>query len=139
MRNREELLFLSGFLGGSLLGVLFAIELIKHFDEDENGEGDEQEIDDILEEVAVGDMGGGVGAEEIGDVDGKGREIETAGEEAGDRHDDVVNERFDDGSEGATDGDANGEVNDATAIDKFFELVDKGAVGDGFDGMERRF
>ncbi len=88
-----------------------------------------------MDEIAVGDVGGSVGAENIGDVNRKSREVETAGEEAGDRHDDIVDKGFHDGGEGATDGDTDRKVDDATAIDEFFELADKLTIGDFLDGV----
>lgn len=89
-----------------------------------------------MDEVAVGDVSGGVGTEEVGDVDSEGREVETTGEEAGDRHDDVVDERLDDGSKGATNGDTNGEIDDTAAIDEFFKLIDEIAMSDFFDRVK---
>ncbi len=78
-----------------------------------------------MDETAVGDVGGTVGAEDVGDVDGEGAKIEAASKETGDRHNDVIDERIDDGGKGATNGDTDSEVDDATAVDEFFELVDK--------------
>lgn len=86
-----------------------------------------------MEEVTVGDVGGGVGAEDVGDVEGEFGEVEAAGEKAGDWHDDVVDKGIDDGGEGATDGDTDCEVDDAAAVDKLFELLDKVTFGDFFE------
>ena len=105
--------------------VFRAIELVHSADNDENDEGDEKEVDDVLEEVPVGDMGDRVGAEEVRDVEGEARKVETAGEKAGDWHDDIVDKGFDNSSEGATDGDTDREIDDATAVDEFFEFLDE--------------
>lgn len=113
---------------------MFAVHTVDEFDDDEDSEGDNDEVDDILEEVAISDVSDGIGAKEIGDVDREGREIETAGDEAGDWHNHVVDKRFDDSGEGATDGDTDGEVDDAATIDKFTKLFHERALGDSFDG-----
>ncbi len=90
-----------------------------------------------MEEVAVGDVGDGVGAEDVRDVEGEAREIKAAGEETRDRHDNIVDEGFHDGGEGATDGDTDCEVDDAAAVDELFELLDEIAVGDFGDNTSR--
>lgn len=119
-----------------LVGVFLTVEAVHHLDDEEDSEGNNEEIDDILDKVAVSDVGGRVGTEEVGNVDGESRKVETAGEKTSDRHDDVVDERFDDGGEGATDGDTDGEINDAAAVDEFFEFTDEAAVSDFLDGMK---
>lgn len=78
-------------------------------------------------------MGSTVGAEDIGDVDSEGAEVETAGEEANDGHNNIVNKRINDGGEGATNGDTNCEINNAAAIDELLKFADKGALGNLFD------
>lgn len=78
-----------------------------------------------MDKVAVGDVGGSVGAEDVRDVDGEFREVGAAGEEAGDRHDDVVDERGDDRSESATDGDTDCELDDVAAVDKFAKFFEE--------------
>lgn len=122
-------------LGG--LSVFGAVEAVHGAHNDENSEGDDEEINDVLDEIAVSDVGDGVGTEDVGDVNGQGREVEAAGEEAGDGHDDVIDKGFDDGGEGATNGDTDGEIHDAAAVDEFakffkevavFEFLDKGLV-----------
>lgn len=82
-------------------------------------------------------MSGGVGAKEIGYVDSKGRKIGTAGEKAGDRHNDIIDERLDDGGKSTTDGDTDGEIDDVAAINEFFEFVNKSAFGDLFDRVAK--
>ena len=126
-----------GFFGFSLgvgdVFVVLAVHAIDKTDDNEDREGDDEEIDDVLEKIAVGDVGDGVGTEEIGDVEGKGREVETASNKAGDRHDHVVDKGFDDGGEGATNCDTDGEINNAAAIDELAELFHEGTFGDFFD------
>lgn len=122
--------------GGLVFGVFLAVELVHKFDNDENSKSDDEEIDDILDEITVGDMSGSIGTEEIGDIDREGRKVKTAGEEASNRHNNIIDERFDDGSESATNSDTDGEINDATAIDKFLELINEVTVGDFLNWME---
>lgn len=120
------LLFGLGLLFELFFGsVLSTVELVHSFDDDEDGESDDEEVDDVLDEVAVSDVGDGVGAEDIRNVDREGGEIKTAGQEAGDGHDDVVDKGFDDGGESATNRDADGEIHDATAVDELFKFADK--------------
>lgn len=128
-----------GFFFGDTGGfdVFSAVELVHGADDDEDDEGDEEEVDDVLEEVTIGDVGDGIGAEEVRNIESEARKVEAAGEEAGDWHDDVVDERFDDGSEGATDGDTDSEIDDATAIDELFEFLDEIAFGDAGDKPAR--
>lgn len=129
-----------GFFFGDASGfdVFSAVELVHGADDDEDNKSDEKKVDDVLEEVAVGDMSDGVGAEEVRNIESEARKVETAGEEAGNWHDDVVDERFDDSGEGTTDGDTDSEIDDATAVDKFFEFLDEIAFGDAGDNSARR-
>ncbi len=76
-------------------------------------------------------MGDGISAEDIGDVDGERSKIETAGDETDNWHDNVINQGFGNCSEGSTDGDTNGQIDDIAAIDEFFELADNGLFGNG--------
>lgn len=122
-----------GFFGVGDFFVVFAVHAVDEFDNDKDSESNNEEIDDVLQEVAISDVGNGIGAEEIRNVDREGGEIETTGEEAGNRHNHVVDEGFDDGSEGATDGDTNGEVDDATTVDELTKLLHERAFGDFFD------
>lgn len=125
--------------GFGVVGIFLAVELVYGTDDNKDNEGNDEKINDVLDEIAIGDMGGGIGAEDVWYVDSEGREVETAGEEAGNGHDDVVDERFDDSSEGATDGDTDGKVDDAAAVDELFKLVDEGAFGDFFDRVGMGF
>lgn len=78
-------------------------------------------------------MSDSVGAEKVRDVEGEAGKVETAGEEAGDWHDNIVDEGLDDSGKCATDGDTDGEVNDAATVDKLFELLNEVAFGDASD------
>lgn len=128
-----------GFFFGGMGGfdISSAVEFVHGADNNEDNEGNEEKVDDVLEEVAVSDVGDGVGTEEVWDVEGETREVETAGEETRNRHDDVVNEGFNNGGKGATDGDTDGEVNDAATIDKLFEFLDEIAFGNAGDDAVR--
>lgn len=113
--------------------ILRTIEFIHGADNNEDDEGDEKEVDDVLKEVAVGDVGDGVGSEEVRNVESKAGKVETAGEEAGDGHDDIVDEGLDNGGEGATNGDTNSEIDDAAAVDELFKFLDEVAFRDASD------
>lgn len=80
-------------------------------------------------------MGDGVGAEDVGNINGERTEIGTASDKGGDRHNDVIYEGFDDGGESAADCNTDGEVNDVAAVDKFCEFTEEGKVHKGFDGV----
>lgn len=80
-------------------------------------------------------MGGGIGTEKIGDVDSEGRKIGTTSEKTGDRHNDVIDERFNDGGKRTTNGNTDSKINYVAAIDKLFEFADKGTFSDVFDGV----
>lgn len=100
---------------------------IHGFDDEENHPSDDEELDDVLNEVAVSDDGFGVSAEEIRNADGELSEVGAAHEKADDGHNDVVDEGIDDGGEGATDGNTDGEVNYGAAIDEFHEFFAEAA------------
>lgn len=119
----------SGFFGGELGGfsVFGTVEAVHGANNYEDDKGNEEEVDDVLDEVAVGDVGDRIGAEDVGDVEGEAGKVETAGEKARDWHDNVVDEGFDDGGEGATNCNTDGEIDDAAAVDKLFELLDEAA------------
>ncbi len=123
-----------GFFGFG--GVLGAVEAVHGFDDDEDSESDNEEIDDVLDEIAIGDVGDGVGAKDIRNINRERGKVKTAGEQTSDRHDNVVDEGFDNGSESAADGNTDGEIHDATAVDKFFKFANKRALGEGFDRMK---
>lgn len=108
-------------------GIAFAVEAIHGFDEEEEDPSNNEELDDALNEFAIGNGGFVVKTEKVVNVDGEIVEIYAAGEQTDDRCDDIINERIDDSIESATDCDTNGEVDDGAAIDefdKFFANVD---------------
>lgn len=123
-----------GFFGVGNFFVVLAVHTVDKFDDNEDGEGNNDEVDNILEEVAISNVGNGISAEEIRDVDREGGEIKTAGDEAGDGHDHVIDKGFNDGGKGATDGNTNGEVDDAATIDEFTKFFHERTLGDFFDG-----
>lgn len=131
---RESGLILSGFFGISDFFVMFAIHAVDESNDNKDSESDDKEIDDVLKKIAVGDMSNSVGAEDVGDIKRKSGKIEAAGEEAGDRHNHIIDEGFDDGSESATNGDTDGKIDDVTAIDKLAKFFHESAFGDFFDG-----
>ena len=112
---------------------LFPLHPIDGADEQEYHKGDDEEADDGIDEHAVVDghracrlrvgqqcVGPSRGAcleqdEEVG-------EIHIAQQQADGRHDDIVNQRLDDSTEGSADDDAHGHVNHVATHDEFFEL-----------------
>lgn len=61
--------------GGFVVGVFFAVEAIHHFNYNKNSEGDNKEVDDVLEKIAVGDVGDGICTKNIRNIDGESGEI----------------------------------------------------------------
>lgn len=58
--------------GLGVFGVFFlfaAVEVVNKAYKKEHGKGDDKEIDDVLDEITNCNVGGSVGAEEIGDID----------------------------------------------------------------------
>ena len=102
----------------------FFLEVVDEFDEKEDGEGDDEEIDDGLEEVAVVYGGRFFDAEEGRTDKFKAGEVETADNHGDDGHDDVVYKGSDDGGESATDDDADGEVDNGATVNELFELFE---------------
>jgi len=123
----------SSIFGGIFVGVfggfLIAVELVESFDNDEDGECDDEEIDDILNKITISDMGDGVGTKDVRNIDRKRGEIGTTSEEASDGHNDVIDKRFNNSREGATNSDTDSKIYDAAAIDKFFELLHERTLG----------
>ena len=113
--------------------VFCAVEFVHGADNNKDNKGYEEKVDDILDEVAVGDVGDRVGAKEVRDVEGEAGKVETAGEKTGDWHDDIIDKGLNDGGKSSTPGDTDGEIDDATAVDKFFELLDEVAFCDACD------
>lgn len=128
-----------GFFFGNArsFDVFSAVELVHSADYDEDDKSNEEEVNNVLEEVSVGNVSNRIGAEEVWDIESEARKIKTTSEKTRDRHNDVVDKRFNNGSEGATDGDTDSEIDDATAVDKFFEFLDEIAFGDTGDDPAR--
>lgn len=113
---------------------MLAVHTVDESNNDEDSEGNDEEIDDVLKEIAIGDMGDGVGTENIGDIKGEGGKIEATGKETGDRHNHIVHKGFNDGSKSATDGDTNSKVDNISAIDEFAKFFHESTFGEFFDG-----
>lgn len=117
------------FVGGVFGSLLVAIKLVEGFDNDEDGECDDKEVNDILNKITISDMGDGVSTKNIRNIDGERGEIGTTSEEASDGHDDVIDKRFNNSREGATNSDTDSKIYDAAAVDKFFEFFHKRTLG----------
>lgn len=56
----------SGFLGSAgCESVFFAVDTVHALDDKEDNKGDNEEFDNVLDEIAVGDDGGIIAAEEV--------------------------------------------------------------------------
>lgn len=111
--------FVFGFFGEALSTFTHFVEGANH---EENHKADDEEVNDGLEEVAVINSGGLNAFDVGGDGELEGAKVEAADNHGNDRHNDVVDKRVDDSSEGTTDDDTDSEVHDRTAVDEFFEL-----------------
>ncbi len=58
---------------------MLTVKTIDGTNHNKHHKGHEQEIDDVLEKITIGNMSGGIGAENIRNIDRKFRKIETAG------------------------------------------------------------
>lgn len=120
--------------GGGRLFLLLVGELgdgVHGLDQRKDDDGHDEEVDDGRDETAVvegggagflGGFEGGVGVAVEGDEEVG--EIHLAGEQCQAGHDDVVDQRVDDGFEGGTDDDTDGHIQHVAAADKFLEFVD---------------
>jgi hypothetical protein len=86
-------------------------------DHDEDHEGDDEEVRDGLEEIAVGDG-------RPADRHGQARDVDAIEEYADERRDDVGDERCHDLAEGGSHDDTDGEVDDIAAEREFFEILE---------------
>src|ERR1051325_10954049 len=128
--------------GGRALGAgprrgrrlrLLALHGVDALDEQEDGQGDDEEREDVVDELAVGDDGGAGGAGGL-HGGGVGRRValddvevvgvvDAAQQDADDGHEDVVDEGLDDGAEGGADDDADREVHHGPLHGELLELL----------------
>lgn len=66
------------------------VEAVNSANDDKNYESNEQEINYVLNEIAVGDVGYGVSAKNIRNINGETSKIKAAGEQAANRHDNII-------------------------------------------------
>lgn len=88
-------------------------------DDDEDGEGDDEEVDDGLEECTVTDNRFTECDTECGDID-------TLEDNANEGCDDIGDEGGDDLAKGATDDDTDCEIDDIATECEFFEILEHG-------------
>ena len=123
----EELHFLGGLgigRGGGSGLLLLAAHLVDPLDQQEDHDGDEQEVDDGLDEAAVLD-GGLLDAGRLvrGPDDAlQGGEVDAAEEGADDGHEHIVHQGLDDGGERAADDDAHGHIHHVATGDELLEF-----------------
>ena len=102
--------------------------------EDENGEGNDKEVDDVLNEIAIADNCSGIATKEIWNGNAEVGKICTAADKADDWHDDVVDKGSDNGGKGSTNDDTYSEIYYAALGDEFFEFCDEAIFFVGFFG-----
>lgn len=69
-------MFLFGFfLGFGSFGIFGAVKFVHSANDDENREGDNEKVNDVLEEIAISNVSNGVGTEDVRNVNRKGRKI----------------------------------------------------------------
>ncbi len=121
----KEFLLFCGLLG---FFVFEAIKAIHAFDNHKDNPGDDEELQDILDESTVTNFGGFASANPAWNGDGEVGKIDAATDEPNDWHNNVVDERIDDGGESAAHGNTYGEIDDGATIDKLDELFSKTAA-----------
>ena len=99
--------------------------------DDEDDEGDDEEVNHVVEELPVGDDGDAPRLR-VGERDGdalrrverveEAREIDPAEDESDGRHDDALDERGDDLAEGRRDDHGDGQIHHVAAVDELPEL-----------------
>ena len=104
------------------------MEVVDDFDHEEDDKGDDEEVNNILDEIAIGDDSLIASAEEVGDSDGELGKVDAASDEPDNWHDDVIDKGINNGSKGRANDDAYGEVDDRAAVDKFGEFFAEGAT-----------
>ena len=126
---REQLHFLAGlrrFCGNRHL-LFLAMELGNEADEDEDGEGDDDEIKRGLQEVAIVEQHGGLFLSihhlRFLERDGEVGEVHATTDDANQRHDEVGHDGRHDFSEGRTDNNADGHINNVATHGKRFEVL----------------
>lgn len=104
------------------------MEVVDDFNHEEDDKSNDEEVDNILDEIAIGNDGLIASAEEVGDSDGELGEVDAASDEPDNWHDDVVYKGINNGSKGRANDDAYGEVDDRAAVDEFSEFFAEGAT-----------
>lgn len=95
------------------------LRLVDALHQAEHHQCDDQELDDGVDEVAVGECGR-IGAHAQRDL--HLREVDAAREQRYQRHDEVGDDGVDDGGERTADDDGNGQVHDVAPRDEFAEF-----------------
>ena len=114
----------------SRLLVLLALQAVHPLDHHEQHPGDDQEVDRQRDEMAVGDGGAGlaglieVGRRRAAHLPVHLREIDAAGDQSDDRHDQIVDDRLHQPAEGGADDHADGEIDHVALQGKFPEFLE---------------
>ena len=119
------------FRGGSGL-FLLAVQLVDALEHQEDTEGDDEEVDDVLNETTVGEYrcsgflcGSQRGVVSIAKIDEQIGKVDAASSQADDRHEHVVDQRGDNLSKRAADDDTDSHVHYVALHGKLFEFTDK--------------
>ena len=116
--------------GGFLHGFFLVQQLVHGLHQQEYAEGDDDEIDDVLQESAVvhrahpGSVGGfraGVALEVQREE--QAAQVHAASQQADDGHQHIIHQRVDDGGECAADHNAGGQLQNVAAGAEFFEVL----------------
>ena len=112
---RQQLLLGGGARRGRGSGFLLLVEAVQGFYQAEDHKGHDEEVQNCLDKVAVGDHSGADVYGQLGKRDG-------AGEDAQHRHHDVVNQGVGDVGKRSADDDAHRHVHDVPPGDEGFEF-----------------
>lgn len=133
MEKDNLFVFGRGGVGDNLFAGVFEFfgtftHTVQSTDDNKDTKSDNQEVYDVLDEVAVGDYGRGAAAEEIRNRDCEVFKFGTAANERDDWHQNIIDEGSDDCRESTADDNADGEIHNVAFVDKFFEFIEEGAV-----------
>lgn len=158
LRKQQLLLRRGGCRSGCRGRLLLAGEPVHQLDHQKDAEGQDREVDALLDEGAVvpvdrfhggrgddritcrddvADRLHGVrrGVAQLRDVEPQLREVRVADQRPDRRHEDVVHERRDDLAERAADDDAHGHVHDVALEGELLEFLEKSHNDVQFDGL----
>ena len=122
--NGKNFLFGSRFflLGLFLLGFFLEGHFVDNADEHEDTKGDNEEVNDVLDKIAVAEMDGGIVTKKAGDSKFKVSKVNTTKNKANGRHNEIVDKGTDDFIESTTDDDPDRKIHNVATIDEIAEF-----------------